>query len=280
MKFLFLLLLNLYLLQIILSEYDPNKAIAYAKRWALDRNPRYHDYTGMGDDCANFVSQCLIEAGFSTSGCEGNYGIGETIPMVTNLEKCLVKNGWTKYTSMPSVGIQKGSVIIFNSNQYTALVVQGGTSPLIAGHNCGNDQWMAPANWGTKTYFTYKPSGIIPPFRYVNGYDTSDRNNGYAGDFGKPIIGLKIKSGTYTVHIKDGNWLSAVKNNRIAGNGKPIDGIAIKGGVIYRVHIMGGGWLPAVNGYDFHDDINGYAGILGRAIDAISIKGNTYGVAN
>ena len=39
MKFLFLLLLNLYLPQIILSEYDPNKAIAYAKRWALDRNP-------------------------------------------------------------------------------------------------------------------------------------------------------------------------------------------------------------------------------------------------
>jgi hypothetical protein len=35
---------------------------------------------------------------------------------------------------------------------------------------------------------------------------------------------------------------------------------------------MGGGWLPPVKGYDFHDDINGYAGILGRAIDAISIK--------
>ena len=42
---------------------------------------------------------------------------------------------------------------------------------------------------------------------------------------------------------------------------------------------MGGGWLPEVNGYNFKDSNNGYAGILGRTIDAIAIKGQTYATA-
>ena len=275
MKTLFLLLL---LLQNILSGYSPSKAIAYAQKWAHSRNPNYHDYSNEGGDCANFVSQCLIAGGLSFSGCEGTYGQGGTIPWVPNIEKCLIKKGWTKYTYMPSAGIPKGSVIIFNGDQHTVLCVQGGTSPLVAGHT--TDQWMAPANWGTRTYFV--PGVIVDTltwFPYVNGYDTSDGNNGYAGEYGRAVRGLKIKSGTYAVHTVGGKWLDAVKNDRIAGNKKAIDGVAIKGGVRYKVHIMGGGWLPEVNGYNFNDDNNGYAGILGKTIDAIAIKGKTYATA-
>ena len=275
MKTLFLLLL---LLQNILSGYSPSKAIAYAQQWAHSRNPNYHDYSDEGGDCANFVSQCLIAGGLSFSGCEGTYGQGGTIPWVPNIEKCLIKKGWTKYTYMPSAGIPKGSVIIFNGDQHTVLCVQGGTSPLVAGHT--TDQWMAPANWGTRTYFV--PGVIVDTltwFPYVNGYDTSDGNNGYAGEYGRAVRGLKIKSGTYAVHTVGGKWLDAVKNDRIAGNKKAIDGVAIKGGVRYKVHIMGGGWLPEVNGYNFKDSNNGYAGILGKTIDAIAIKGQTYATA-
>ena len=277
MKTLFLILL---LLQNILSDYNPNNAIAYAQQWAHSRNPNYHDYSNEGGDCANFVSQCLIAGGLSLSGCEGTYGQGGTIPWVPNIEKCLMKKGWTRYYNMPSAGIPKGSVIIFNDNQHTVLCVQGGTSPLVAGHT--TDQWMAPANWGTKKYFV---PGNVPVddsltwFPYVNGYDTSDGYNGYAGEYGKAVRGLKIKSGTYAVHTVGGKWLDAVKNDRIAGNKKAIDGVAIKGGVRYKVHIMGGGWLPEVNGYNFKDSNNGYAGILGRTIDAIAIKGQTYATA-
>jgi hypothetical protein len=148
MKTLFLLLL---LLQNILSDYSPSKAIAYAQQWAHSRNPNYHDYSNEGGDCANFVSQCLIAGGLSLSGCEGTYGYGGTIPWVPNIEKCLIQKGWTRYYNMPSNGIPKGSVIIFNDNQHTVLCVQGGTSPLVAGHT--TDQWMAPANWGTRKYF-------------------------------------------------------------------------------------------------------------------------------
>ena len=40
--------------------YNPVNAIAYAERWALERNPLFSNYTGIGGDCTNFVSQCIL----------------------------------------------------------------------------------------------------------------------------------------------------------------------------------------------------------------------------
>ena len=39
--------------------YDRQKAVAYARRWALGRNPAYFDFQDLGGDCTNFASQCL-----------------------------------------------------------------------------------------------------------------------------------------------------------------------------------------------------------------------------
>ncbi|NMA36673.1 MAG: amidase domain-containing protein [Papillibacter sp.] len=39
--------------------YNRTKALAYAEKWALKRNPRYLNFSGMGGDCTNFVSQCV-----------------------------------------------------------------------------------------------------------------------------------------------------------------------------------------------------------------------------
>ena len=41
------------------NGYDEAAAVAYAKRWAMSRNPAYLDFHGLGGDCTNFVSQCL-----------------------------------------------------------------------------------------------------------------------------------------------------------------------------------------------------------------------------
>ena len=41
------------------AEYDREAAVAYARRWALGRNPRFGDFSALGGDCANFASQCL-----------------------------------------------------------------------------------------------------------------------------------------------------------------------------------------------------------------------------
>ena len=43
-----------------LISYNRGNAAAYARRWALGRNPAYFDYQGIGGDCTNFVSQCLF----------------------------------------------------------------------------------------------------------------------------------------------------------------------------------------------------------------------------
>lgn len=39
--------------------YDRQAAIDYAREWAFDRNPRFLDFSEIGGDCTNFVSQCL-----------------------------------------------------------------------------------------------------------------------------------------------------------------------------------------------------------------------------
>ncbi|MDR1663574.1 MAG: amidase domain-containing protein [Clostridiales bacterium] len=39
--------------------YDRNKATAYAHKWAMSRNENYYDFSRIGGDCTNFISQCL-----------------------------------------------------------------------------------------------------------------------------------------------------------------------------------------------------------------------------
>ena len=275
MKYSFLLIL--YLIGYSFS-YNGQAAYNYAQRWANDRNPKYHDYSNEGGDCANFVSQCLIAGGLSLSDCYGNYGVGGTIPYVPNLQSCLTKKGWKSSTSIPSKGLPVGAVITFNDGGHTALVVRSGTSPLIAGHT--TDVWMGSANYGynNKYYWTSDGPGAIIWYPYVNGYNVNDGNNGYAGEFGVPAVALKVKSGKYAVHEVGGGWITASDNN-VAGKGNPIDGVAVDGAT-YKVHLLGGGWLEAVSKYDLNDSEYGMAGIYGRVIDAIAIKGKTYASAH
>ena len=39
--------------------YNREKAVAYARRWALSRNPAYYNFEEIGGDCTNFASQCI-----------------------------------------------------------------------------------------------------------------------------------------------------------------------------------------------------------------------------
>jgi len=40
-------------------NYNRDKSTEYAHQWAHGRNPAYYDFSGMGGDCTNFISQCL-----------------------------------------------------------------------------------------------------------------------------------------------------------------------------------------------------------------------------
>jgi hypothetical protein len=44
-------------------DYDREKAVAYASKWALSKNPAYFYFDGLGGDCTNFVSQSLLAGG-------------------------------------------------------------------------------------------------------------------------------------------------------------------------------------------------------------------------
>ncbi len=39
--------------------YNRQAAVAYARQWALNRNPAYYNFEEIGGDCTNFASQCL-----------------------------------------------------------------------------------------------------------------------------------------------------------------------------------------------------------------------------
>ena len=41
-------------------SYNREAAVAYARRWALNRNPEYYDFEKIGGDCTNFASQCIF----------------------------------------------------------------------------------------------------------------------------------------------------------------------------------------------------------------------------
>ena len=58
---------------LIESGYSRQRAVNYALRWALSRNPRYYDFEDIGGDCTNFVSQCLY-AGCGVMNYSGDYG--------------------------------------------------------------------------------------------------------------------------------------------------------------------------------------------------------------
>ena len=45
---------------LLTKPYNRERAVEYARRWALGRNPLFVDFTGIGGNCTNFVSQCLL----------------------------------------------------------------------------------------------------------------------------------------------------------------------------------------------------------------------------
>ena len=72
-------------------SYDPEKAIAYARKYCDNYNKQFNYYEGY--DAANFVSQCLAEGGQDFSECIGLDSKNSFVLMI-NLRTCLIKKGW------------------------------------------------------------------------------------------------------------------------------------------------------------------------------------------
>jgi hypothetical protein len=55
------------------KQYNRDRAVEYARRWALSRNPLFYDFTGGGGNCTNFVSQSIL-AGALTMNSTDTFG--------------------------------------------------------------------------------------------------------------------------------------------------------------------------------------------------------------
>ena len=45
---------------ILEKDYNRENAVAYARKYALVRNPIFYTFEGIGGNCTNFVSQCIL----------------------------------------------------------------------------------------------------------------------------------------------------------------------------------------------------------------------------
>lgn len=54
-------------------DYNRNKAVEYAQKWAYGRNPAFYDFSPIGGDCTNFASQ-VIYAGSGVMNYTPVYG--------------------------------------------------------------------------------------------------------------------------------------------------------------------------------------------------------------
>jgi len=118
-------------------EYKREQALAYARRWALSRNPLYYDFSSIGGDCTNFISQCVF-AGSKQMNYEKDKGwyyssLTDRAPAWTGVEffyEFITKNeGLGPFAIMvnknqirPADVIQLGDQ---NGNFYHAAIVTG-----------------------------------------------------------------------------------------------------------------------------------------------------------
>jgi len=97
------------------ATYNPLKAIQYADQWWNKRNPKFLSY-GF-NDCANYVSQCLIAGGLSlraSPSVDKSGSLAQCTSLDAFLTNTLKATVWkTSSSSLAPTGLQPGDVAIF-----------------------------------------------------------------------------------------------------------------------------------------------------------------------
>ena len=137
--------------------YDRARAVEYAKKWALSRNPLFIDFTGQGGNCTNFVSQCIF-AGCGVMNFTPTFGwyyrspsdrapawsgVNELFRFLTQVPDFINVNGGTgPYASdaIASRTVELGDVIQLQNAEkvfYHTLIISGFTDDdiLVCAHS-------------------------------------------------------------------------------------------------------------------------------------------------
>lgn len=141
----------------ITSDYNATKARDYAHKYWEKYNPAYPRYAG--NDCANFVSQCVLAGGLKITSN------GSTLPLCSNLLNRLVAMGGTVTYKPSAKDIAAGDVLFYyNANgstysnvalEHTAIVceVKNGV-PWVCAHT--NDRHYSNWTMGYPYYLVVK----------------------------------------------------------------------------------------------------------------------------
>ena len=144
--------------------YDAERAVTYAMRWALSRNPLFPDFAGIGGDCTNFISQCLLAGGATMNDTRdfGWYyfspenrapawsGVEFLYRFLTGEREYRQENGGAGPYAVQLAftdGLRTGDLVqLANAagDYYHTLIITGfdGQIPLICAHN--DDAYMRP----------------------------------------------------------------------------------------------------------------------------------------
>ena len=115
--------------------YSPDKAVAYADKWATSRNPKYKQYPGV--DCCNFVSQCLDAGGMprNSTWYPASYDWINCSGAISNFKK------YGSFMSANDSNVLRGNPVYYdwNSNgvyDHTAICVgrNSAGTPIIDAH--------------------------------------------------------------------------------------------------------------------------------------------------
>ncbi|MDI6708253.1 MAG: glycosyl hydrolase family 18 protein [Candidatus Thermoplasmatota archaeon] len=169
--------------------YDRIAARGYADLWWNGYNPDYGNYAGMGGDCANFVSQCLIAGGISLwKGSDGN---GAGLDYYTNQSGTLINcddlaanlktHQLTYYSFIENSGVPPdnltvGDVIIYGTAggdlyRHAVIVVEGnGSSCKVNAHSSSQYHvswdYLFPSTYNRANFYHFLDKNITERIQF------------------------------------------------------------------------------------------------------------------
>jgi hypothetical protein len=135
--------------------YNRLAAVEYARAWAFARNPKYFDFSNLGGDCTNFISQCVAAGGmpmnvgdlgwyYQTAGKRSASFSG--VQFLCNFLTQTRERRGPFAVETDTAHAEIGDIIqlSFDGRTYghSLLIVQGGIDPLISTHS--NDAFARP----------------------------------------------------------------------------------------------------------------------------------------
>ena len=271
--------------------YSPDKAIAYADKWATSRNPAYRQYPGV--DCCNFVSQCLYAGGMpkNSEWFPASYAWINCSGAISNFKK------YGKFMAATDSNVLRGNPVYYdwNSNgvyDHTAICVgrNSAGTPIIDAHTGDHYHvtWRLSSSGkratiqlrnggstgGTSTdasaggkwkkvkgkWYYYGANG-----QKVKGWLTYQNNSYYLNSNGRMVTGWKKINGGWYYFAKSGEMKTGMiklgsRKYYLGGNGRMQTGWVKHNGKYYYMCSEGyavTGWRT-VNGQTYYMNKQGF----------------------